>query len=165
MLLEDGIQWAEVRIAFFATFQLRDGLGAGTQIQLLQVLKSEVEKYRAHSNNEFWGLRCIFSGSRHLEKEQLINGMKLCIQLKKRFPEMISGYDIVGHETAGPPLTDFLAELFWFRHTCQAEGFEIPFYFHAGECLEPNSVVDQNVCDAILLSSRRIGHGQARNVL
>jgi adenosine deaminase CECR1 len=84
--------------------------------------------------------------------------MKLCMSLKKAFPEMISGYDLVGHEAAGPPLVDFLPELLWFRQSCSEEGLDIPFYFHAGECLGNETHVDGNMFDAIILSSRRLGH-------
>lgn len=34
-----------------------------------------------------------------------------------------------------------------------------PFFFHAGECLGDGDETDQNLFDAILLGTRRIGHG------
>jgi len=85
--------------------------------------------------------------------------MDLCITTKLEFPHIICGYDLVGQEDAGRPLKDILPELFWFRKQCAQEGVEIPFFFHAGECLGDGSDTDQNLFDAILLGTRRIGHG------
>jgi adenosine deaminase CECR1 len=65
----------------------------------------------------------------------------------------------VGQEDAGRPLKDMLPELFWFRKQCAQEKVEIPFFFHAGECLGDGSDTDQNLFDAVLLGTRRIGHG------
>ncbi len=35
----------------------------------------------------------------------------------------------------------------------------MPFFFHAGECLGTGNSTDHNLFDAILLGTRRIGHG------
>ncbi|KAG4217922.1 hypothetical protein PC116_g33598, partial [Phytophthora cactorum] len=59
----------------------------------------------------------------------------------------------------GRPLRDLLPELFWFRKQCAQEGVNIPFFFHAGECLGTGNSTDHNLFDAVLLGTRRIGHG------
>ncbi|RKF60507.1 Adenosine deaminase 2 [Erysiphe neolycopersici] len=85
--------------------------------------------------------------------------MEACISMKIAYPQLISGYDLVGQEDPGRTLKDLLPELFWFKRQCAQEGIEIPFFFHAGECLGDGSETDQNLFDAILLGTRRIGHG------
>jgi adenosine deaminase CECR1 len=86
-------------------------------------------------------------------------GMKQCIEMKLEFPDLIAGYDLVGQEDLGRPLSDLAPELFWFRKACAQEGVDIPFFFHAGETLGDGDSVDENLFDAILLGTRRIGHG------
>jgi adenosine deaminase CECR1 len=85
--------------------------------------------------------------------------MKQCIEMKLEFPEIIAGYDLVGQEDLGRPLSDLAPELFWFRKACAQEGVDIPFFFHAGETLGDGDSVDENLFDAIILGTRRIGHG------
>ena len=85
--------------------------------------------------------------------------MKECVRIKKEFPEFIAGFDLVGREDAGRSLTDLTPELFWFKKHCREEGVEIPFFFHAGETLGDGTSADENLFDAILLGTRRLGHG------
>jgi adenosine deaminase CECR1 len=74
---------------------------------------------------------------------------------------MLAGYDLVGGEEAGYPIRRFVKELLAFRAICNEQMLDIPFLFHAGETLDTGSSVDENLLDAILLNSKRIGHGFA----
>ena len=101
-----------------------------------------------------------------------------CIALKKEFPHLIagvyhvlthsslfstvciaSGFDLVGDENVYKPLIEYLEPLQRFRRRQQEEGVEIPFLFHAGETLGDGTAADENLYDAILLGTKRIGHG------
>lgn len=84
--------------------------------------------------------------------------MKECIRLKIAYPDLISGFDLVGQEDAGRPLADLTPLLFWFRKQCASAGVTIPFFFHAGETLGTGTEADLNLFDAILLGTRRLGH-------
>lgn len=85
--------------------------------------------------------------------------MRQCINIKRKWPELISGYDVVGQEDLGRTLEDLLPELTWFRKECNRLQLEIPFFFHAGECVGDGTSTDLNLFDALTLGSRRIGHG------
>lgn len=61
----------------------------------------------------------------------------------------------------GNELRHFVPEFLNFQKDCKARGVEIPFLFHCGETLEVGDKVDGNLFDAILLKSKRIGHGYA----
>ena len=73
----------------------------------------------------------------------------------------MSGFDLVGDENVLKPLIDYLEPLQRFRLRQQEEGVEIPFIFHAGETLGDGTAADNNLYDAILLGTKRIGHGYA----
>jgi len=84
--------------------------------------------------------------------------MRLCIEMKKLYPNLIAGYDLVGQEDLGRPLVDLTPELFYFKKTCAEEGVNIPFFFHAGETLGDGDETDENLFDAIVFGTRRLGH-------
>lgn len=127
---------------------------------MFQVLEEEVARFKASPEGEgFWGLTTIWTSLRDSDTRPLIENMDHCITTKIEFPHLIAGYDVVGPEDLGRPLVDLLPELFWFRKQCSQEGVNIPFFFHAGETLGDGSSTDCNLYDAILLGTRRIGHG------
>ena len=101
----------------------------------------------------------IWSAIRTWDTRTLIQDMDACITTKLAFPQLLAGYDLVGHEDAGRPLADLLPELFWFRAQCAAEAVTLPLLLHAGETLGTGTPADGNLFDAILLGARRVGHG------
>jgi adenosine deaminase CECR1 len=160
-LLADGVKWVDLRLAF--TFRyFREGQEAPeeTYHELFRVFDEEISNFKAtEEGREFWGARMIWTGIRVLDQRKIVEDMDACLAIKLAYPHLIAGYDLVGQEDGGRPLKDLLPELFWFRQQCAEEGVEIPFFFHAGECLGDGNDTDQNLFDAILLGTRRIGHG------
>jgi adenosine deaminase CECR1 len=76
------------------------------------------------------------------------------------FADDITGFDLVGEEGARKyPLKNFINEFLQFRKQFSAE--QIPFLFHCGETLDIGNDADGNLVDALLLDSKRIGHGYA----
>lgn len=78
-----------------------------------------------------------------------------------RIANNVTGFDLVGEESQGRPLRDFVPELLAFQAECRRRDVEIPFLFHCGETLDMGSPTDGNLVDALLLHSKRIGHGFA----
>lgn len=76
-----------------------------------------------------------------------------CI-LQKEFPTFLTGFDLVGQEELGRPLIDFVEPLLKMPE-------DINFYFHCGETNWFGTSIDENLIDAILLGTKRIGHGYA----
>ncbi|KAL9094654.1 MAG: hypothetical protein Q9165_002923 [Trypethelium subeluteriae] len=127
---------------------------------MLAVMGEEIENFKQSEEGKgFWGAKLIWTTMRIFDKRKMIANMKECIRMKQIFPELIAGFDLVGHEDAGRPLVDILPELFWFKKRCREEDVDIPFFFHAGETLGDGDETDENLFDAILLGTRRIGHG------
>lgn len=54
-----------------------------------------------------------------------------------------------------------MPEFLEFKKSCREAKVEIPFLFHCGETLDVGSDTDGNLVDALLLDSKRIGHGFA----
>lgn len=72
----------------------------------------------------------------------------------------LHSFDLVGHEDPGIPLKTYLPELLRFKQEQSELGLdEIPYILHAGETLGDGDHVDENLYDALLLGTKRIGHG------
>ncbi|MCJ1273043.1 hypothetical protein MMC21_000832 [Puttea exsequens] len=156
----DGIRWVDFRYTFASEFRLEHAKEPSQDASdMLRVFDEEVKKFKASEESKgFWGCRFIWTTIRRLDKKQVVKHMKECIAMKKKYPHIIAGYDFVGQEDGGRPLVDITPELFWFKKRCMENGVDIPFFFHAGECLGDGDETDQNLFDAILLGTRRIGH-------
>ena len=128
--------------------------------EMFRVFDEEIKKFQATEHGKaFWGCSIIWTVLRIFDKKAVVESMKECIAMKKAFPDLISGFDLVGQEDLGRPLAALVPELFWFRKATLEAGVNIPFFFHAGECLGDGDETDENLFDAILLGTRRIGHG------
>ncbi|KJZ79614.1 hypothetical protein HIM_01083 [Hirsutella minnesotensis 3608] len=161
LLMADGVAWAELRFTWGLDY-CRDGQEEPETdySHMMTVLEEEVARFKASPEGQgFWGLTTIWTTLRSLDTRKIIENMDHCITTKMEFPHLIAGYDVVGPEDLGRPLADLLPELFWFRKQCSQEGVNLPFFFHAGETLGDGTSTDSNLFDAVLLGTRRIGHG------
>jgi adenosine deaminase CECR1 len=161
LLHTDGVHWVDLRLAFgFKYYRAGRETPEKGYESLMRAFGEELDKYKATEEGEtFWGYRLIWTSIRALDTRKIVEDMDTCITMKIQFPHLIAGYDLVGQEDLGRPLKDVLPELFWFRKQCADEGLNIPFFFHAGETVGDGNDTDQNLFDAILLGTRRIGHG------
>jgi adenosine deaminase CECR1 len=69
----------------------------------------------------------------------------------KKHSDLIVGYDMVNEEDYVIPLKELLPMIFE-----ASNGQPFPMIFHAGESVDVNN---ENLYDAILLGTKRIGHG------
>ncbi|KAI1465995.1 Metallo-dependent hydrolase [Daldinia caldariorum] len=161
LLKADGINWCELRFSWALDYYRQDSETPESDYgAMMTVIDEEVARFKETPEGEgFWGLRIIWAALRFFPTRGIVENMEQCIETKITHPHLIAGYDLVGQEDSGRPLRDLLPELFWFRKQCAQEGVNIPFFFHAGECLGSGNSTDHNLFDAILLGTRRIGHG------
>lgn len=163
--VSDNIQYAEIRPNFMDTNQVwtDDGTRKIDNVGIMEMIIQEVERFqqkKAGADNYFAGLKIIYCCPRSYPKEKVANGLAECLRFKQRWPAWIAGFDLVGEEGKGKPLSAFVPEFLQFKKDCAEKGVgEIPFLFHCGETLESGSETDDNLLDALLLGSRRIGHG------
>ena len=160
-LAADGIRYVDFRAAFVFEYR-REGSETPEPgyIEWCRVFNDEVEKFQStEEGKSFYGARIIWTTLRTLSNKEIADSMKQCIETKQTFPDLICGFDVVGQEDQGRTLVDLVPILFWFRKQCMEEEVELPFFFHAGECLGDGDSTDNNLFDAVLLGTRRIGHG------
>ncbi|GAB7355103.1 hypothetical protein MBLNU459_g5683t1 [Dothideomycetes sp. NU459] len=159
-LLDDGVRYVDIRSAFLIPFYKENSEDPEEGFEyLVDVMDDEIETFKDSDEGKgFWGARLIYTCIRSFGTRKIVEGMKECIALKQLYPELLAGFDLVGQEDLGRPLADLTPELFWFRKACAENGVDIPFYFHAGETLGDGDETDENLFDAILLGTRRIGH-------
>ncbi|TNV71978.1 hypothetical protein FGO68_gene16774 [Halteria grandinella] len=65
--------------------------------------------------------------------------------------KLIVGFDLVNEEDFTPPIQDFVKLIF-----NEAKNGDFPLIFHAGESMDNKN---ENLYDAIILGTKRIGHG------
>jgi adenosine deaminase CECR1 len=159
-LHNDGISYVEFRCCFGAPFQrVNSTLPDRDYMYFFECFRQELNTFLALSSSTgFWDARIIWTTIRSLPPATIQDFMQQCLDCKTAYQDLICGFDLVGQEDKGPPLIDLLPQLHWFRDRCVRQNLEIPFVFHAGECLGDGDSIDGNLFDAILMKSRRIGH-------
>ncbi|KAJ5949887.1 hypothetical protein N7454_001471 [Penicillium verhagenii] len=161
-LASDGINWVEIRSGGSSGKLVHDGQeDVDPSLDAWwTVLVEEIEKFKAtEQGKNFLGVRIIWSDARGKDRASLTRSMKIALKRKQNFPELFSGYDLVAQEDLGRPLSDLAPELVWFREQTEALNLTIPYFFHAGETLGDGNSTDDNLFDALLFNTRRIGHG------
>lgn len=77
--------------------------------------------------------------------------MDIYKNIKKAYPSFVAGFDLVGHEDKGTALKIFAEQLL--------PESQMKRFFHAGETDWYGLKTDENLIDAVLLNTTRIGHG------
>ncbi|XP_052872863.1 adenosine deaminase AGSA-like [Anopheles cruzii] len=149
-LLEDNVTYLEFRGLLPPVYDL-DGRQY-TPEEIVQMYVDQSEKFlQAHPR--FLGVKFIYAPLRFCDDQTFDGYLQLVQRLKARFPDFIAGFDLVGQEDLGRPHIDFNERLLRLPP-------EINFFFHAGET-NWTGRADENLIDAILLGTKRIGHGFA----
>ena len=153
-LVSDGIQHVELRGIFNELYDLQHPAGyfnADSSIRYFQEAAAEIRK-----KDPAFTLKVIFTALRFRSKEDI--GQKLidAFELRKRYPDFITGFDLVAEEDQGHSTLFFLENWLKLDSLQRVYGVDMPLYLHDGES---NWVSVENLYDAVLLNSKRIGHG------
>ncbi|XP_030633456.1 adenosine deaminase 2-A [Chanos chanos] len=150
----DNVMYIEMRALLPETYEL-DGR-RNDRAWSLQACQDVLRQFmREHA--DFFGARIIFTVHRGINDTEAIKAVEEAMKLHREFPEIMAGFDFVGREDAGRPL-------WYFREALslpEERGVTLPYFFHAGETNYEGTEVDQNVLDALLFNTTRIGHGFA----
>ncbi|KAG2116595.1 Metallo-dependent hydrolase [Suillus discolor] len=161
--IDDGISYIEIRTSFFNKYILAEDAKTKLELrELLLIFREVINEVKAEMKakgreDDFAGLKIIYNTLRIISVEELEAELDRCSRFKQEFPDLIAGFDLVGHEDGEEckPLIYYAEPLLRFAE----QHPDIPFIFHAGETLGDGSAADMNLYDAILLGTKRIGHG------
>ncbi|XP_068149339.1 adenosine deaminase 2 [Drosophila tropicalis] len=147
--LEDGVQYLEFRTVLPTLYDLEGT--QFTQLDTVRIYVETLEKFKA-AHPDFIGSRMIYAPLRNTDAAGVSGYIETLKEIREKYPDFVAGFDLVGQEELGRPLRDFIDQLLEVPD-------DIDFYFHAGETNWFGSSVDENLIDAILLGTKRIGHG------
>ncbi|KAF3936867.1 hypothetical protein ABW19_dt0205601 [Dactylella cylindrospora] len=154
----DGVRYVDIRTVFSVP---QDPNDQNQDVHsVLAAFREELNAFKATPEGQnFWGARIIWTTLRMHDREYIENNMRYCVEVFKKNQDVLAGFDLVGQEDLGRPLLDLLPEMQFFKTLCESEGVDIPLFLHAGEVNSDGDVHDENLFDAILLGTKRIGHG------
>ncbi|KAM4618994.1 adenosine deaminase 2-A [Polymixia lowei] len=150
----DNIMYVEVRALLPEIYEL-DG-NTHDKAWSLKTYQDITRKFIAE-HPDFFGARVIVTVHRELNASMMTEAVEEAMKLRRDFPDIMAGFDLVGREDSGRPLWYFREAL---SLPVQRE-VDLPYFFHAGETDLEGTDVDQNLLDALLFNTSRIGHGFA----
>ncbi len=150
-LIDDGVTYVEIRTGIGSLYNDDGDRFQGEQfVEKLLELRAEIRD--KHPEFDF---KIIISDWRGGRPEDIWGNVRRAFQLRAKYPNFIVGYDLVGHEDSGRTLEAFLDVWLSFPMFRRQYKTDLPLYFHAGETNWGNV---ENLYDAYLLRSRRVGH-------
>jgi adenosine deaminase CECR1 len=165
--------WAEFRKCFArSTGMLRDEIRSSFYRKMLRDMIAENVQYvetrgglggpeiteEIQRDNPEFKVKYIFASRRTFARERVGEDLNQALDQRAANPDLMIGFDLTDEEDKEHTNLFFINELLEARHEAGRRGITLPFYLHSGES---NWTENENVLDAILLDSRRIGHGLA----
>ncbi|XP_013118640.1 adenosine deaminase 2 isoform X2 [Stomoxys calcitrans] len=149
-LCEDNIIYAEIRASLSPLYG--DNNRTFNSLEVATELEKIVESFKV-KHPDFLGLKIIYAKRNKGTVDEMAQRIMTFKQLHNAKPNFIIGFDLIGNEDTGDPLQKFANELTDLPPTAN-------FFFHAGET-NWYGKSDWNMMDALLLNTKRIGHGFA----
>lgn len=142
-ILEDGVQYLELRgpltkVTFLLPIDLTWKLKVSIPLKLYdlnnntytpdditQIYIDTLNEFKSE-NPTFIGSKLIYSGTKNVPSSNVARYIECAQRLRKKFPDFIAGFDLVGQEDTTSPIVEFAEQI-----------SEIPddlhLFFHAGE--------------------------------
>lgn len=166
--------WAEFRKCFARSINLifSNGTWSGFCRKMLRDMIAENVQYvetraeigsqeiieEIQRDNPEFKVKYIFSSRRPFSRERIGEDLNQALNQRAANPDLMIGFDLTDEEDKEHTNLFFINELLEARQKAERRGITLPFYLHSGES---NWTENENVLDAVLLDSKRIGHGIA----
>ncbi|KAL5291938.1 CECR1.2 family protein [Megaselia abdita] len=147
--LDDGVQYMEIRSGVPELFDI-DG-NMNTKEETIMLIQEILKEFKS-KNPDFIDMKIIYGKNRRKSATKTLDYLNETLTLSKKFPELIIGFDLVNQEDEGYSLLE---------HAPLLLNQPLNYFFHAGETNWFGTTVDENLIDAVLLGTKRIGHGYA----
>jgi adenosine deaminase CECR1 len=156
-LIKDNIQYAEIRaIVSPSLYDLNHSKQSNyySTDSILGYFRNVSLKLK--KTDPDFRFRLVYTFIRGMDAAKVDAEYINAFRIQKKYPELISGFDLVGEEDRGHSTLFFLDT--WMKRDSleKAYGIVMPFLFHDGES---DWISDENMYDAVLLKCKRIGHG------
>lgn len=150
-LREENIMYIEIRSVLPPIYDLEST--EYTAIDTARSYKKVVDQFKT-DYPDFFGAKLIYAPLRMVDVKTVEEYIRIAKEIKKDMPNFLAGFDLVGQEDLGTPTKDFFPVLLEAKS-------ELDYFFHAGETNWYGSSSDENLVDAIVLGTKRIGHAFA----
>ncbi|XP_076389252.1 adenosine deaminase [Megachile rotundata] len=150
-LHKDNVMYLELRSTFPTLYEL-DGRKYKPE-DLAGIYRNLTERFKKE-HPDFFGVKVIYAPNRSGDLKTAEGYIKIMKRLRKLYPDFVIGFDLVGQEDKGHTLQ-------YFADVIKSTDPDVRFFFHAGETNWLGASTDENLVDAILLNTQRIGHGYA----
>ncbi|KAL0626078.1 Adenosine deaminase 2 [Plecturocebus cupreus] len=122
------------------------------------MLPSQVYEVSGEHHDVEWSVKAYQEVAEKSKDVTVIaESIQTVMGLRTKFPTVVAGFDLVGHEDTGHSLHYYSKALV----IPTKDGVKLPYFFHAGETDWQGTSIDKNILDALMLNTARIGHGFA----
>lgn len=117
----------------------------------LQIIEDQVKHIQL--DKPYFKLRLIICGLKIVGKPHIRKMIESMVE-GKAYSDLIAGFDLVNEEDYTPGILEFLGDIIDGKKLDVTS--KMPCFFHCGETHDRDN---HNLYDAVLLNSKRIGHG------
>ena len=153
ILIADNIQHAEFRTFFTSRFYDLDG-NKNTEAEYLEILETVEKRIKAIDPDFTFIL--LQQSLRFFDKARIGQEVLDAHEYHSKYPRWVRGFDLVAEEDNGHTTLFHAKQFLKIDSLKKATGIDLPLYLHDGES---NWASTANLYDALLLGTKRIGHG------
>jgi adenosine deaminase CECR1 len=154
-VLEEGVFHLELRVVPRAGLYNLEEEKAENNEEKTILLWKEIET-KIREQNPVFSIKIIYTFLRFFDKETVLKEIEKAFELRSKYPEIVKGFDLVAEEDAGNSTLFFLDNWLQMEALEKKYNTDLPLFLHDGES---NWVDNDNLYDALILESKRVGHG------